>query len=862
MGSCAKLMLKNVPDDMPDWIIDCNGLVWLDLPNDFDWNRGKGVERFILDTLTGEGVLGFSLPDTKRNRVVLGNYGSLTAKYFDQRTLIEVVAWNGSTILRQNTLSIVRKQNADGTWECDLIDGSIYWKDALESISLNDLELGIFEWTWPVLQDVWANDAKYDDTNRGYWAPLVHYGAWRDMTGTGVTPADFRPLVHILKIMQDIFCLAGFKFRSPILETDWGRRLIAYELRDLSSIGEDSFGFRATNAAAINIVDIAPGPAAWTFIPDDDTSTGMYDDLEEAGDPVGFLDVLDGKAKNLSGIYEFVINFTFFSNEFCNVEIDIFSEAPFQQIGGSGILIYDTPGEDKNFSVTIPIVVGVAPTQTVIFTGQTNLLPAGHGTIIRGGYTIEMRTLEVDLQDGSKYPLGKLLEPDTNSLEFAAGVAHLINGRFVTDTLKREVWLYQPETKEIYEEGRVEGFYQPREKAIVAGQEEIILCDQDIREIRTGIDRRKYRLAFAKGDDQLLDDRGTEDTKWSRLIDFGANKGYLDDTEEERNPHFEPTDNYQADDFSDYPGWTNETALVIPAMWDNDDGEISYQIGPRILYAIEYVEQDLGIGPGGIGYTKRNWPTQSAIIEQFPWATQYTELSHSDGTAVEQSVVYGAAPDDLYTTSWQESIRELEASLGVQIDMYMDDCFYEKQNGRDIWRVCLKGEWAYLKLVALIDRIGCGKAPTTAELIIADSCFTRRTNTLDNLCFMEIQGEYDSAASASGGGVLTDEYYQLTQINDFAQPGATVMQLNPTVSFANDAEAIAAFGPGDFCYALSQINDFAYGEGTMRFISITVTTYLSDAEAAADGIALNRPYVLAQGNIFYFNAFFIKVRMS
>jgi len=66
--------------------------------------------------------------------------------------------------------------------------------------------------------------------------------------------------LYLLAVLQKGFCLIGWKFRSPVLESDWGRHLLTYVLEDFSGGGDlDNYGFREPKQSQIisfNLVSI------------------------------------------------------------------------------------------------------------------------------------------------------------------------------------------------------------------------------------------------------------------------------------------------------------------------------------------------------------------------------------------------------------------------------------------------------------------------------------------------------------------------------------------------------------------------------------------------------------------------------
>jgi hypothetical protein len=147
-------------------------------------------------------------------------------------------------------------------------------------------------------------------------------------------------------------------------------------------------------------------------------------------------------------------------------------------------------------------------------------------------------------------------------------MAQLINGKIYTDNASRKVYLYQPFTYEMQdEETKVEGFFIPGQALDLRAnttKEENEWENEDQT-------RKRFRdYGFADLQDAYLD----SDALYTRRVDLRTG---VNEVHESKNPLFEPTGEILATTAE-----VGGSGVYMPALWDNDEGEISTDLGPRI----------------------------------------------------------------------------------------------------------------------------------------------------------------------------------------------------------------------------------------------------------------------------------------
>ena len=127
-------------------------------------------------------------------------------------------------------------------------------------------------------------------------------------------------------------------------------------------------------------------------------------------------------------------------------------------------------------------------------------------------------------------------------------------------------------------------------------------------------------------------------------------------------------------------------------------------------------------------------------------------------------------------------------------------------------------------------------------------------------CPIVIVGEYDGIQEAIDAGVQADEYITLSVGNLMGLP-PIVLQINPTLTYIDDATALAAIG-NDTCYAVSSSNMYGLPVGTIRVLVDTTTTYDNDVAAGLGGVPNNSLYVWSDAESVGFLSHLVKKLIS
>ena len=266
--SCIKIRLKNILPVVPNHFLDEDGYPTLDLGPDAEITNFKILSQ-LTDTneISFDHVLSLDIPGASpKNQFLLSEY------FHGKISYTPVQIWNGSFWWEY----FMRVLEADANLiTCEYITYDYYWARNLSNKKLNQLDIGELSLNnyrrnmnivGSTLHPMAYNPTDPSSTIDVY--PLVDYGDLRDITdayidkyGTylgpdgyeqyaclpptdeyrvefdghiqrriGLNGCDFRPWFYAYGFIRRMFADEGYQVVSPILESEYGRRIITYNL--------------------------------------------------------------------------------------------------------------------------------------------------------------------------------------------------------------------------------------------------------------------------------------------------------------------------------------------------------------------------------------------------------------------------------------------------------------------------------------------------------------------------------------------------------------------------------------------------------------------------------------------------------
>lgn len=693
----------------PFHFIDSDGRVLLDVSESTTITLNQSIEKsgeagaFVKNP---ESIV-LAIPNTPKNYLYLKDLfdpnGVSNTKYLDVRLQV------GSKTFLHDRLYGIDKNNAE-------IQISIVYQDAwvslLKATSIADLDLGEIDFSEETLLDKFVNDQQYADGDDGYWFPLVNYGGWRDK-GRGVWVEDFRFHIHATFLLQKMFAHIGWCFESPFYETDFGRRLITYLLKSDYNNNEQLKNLR--KFFALKILPI-----------------GFDQDLLPLTD---WVEAQDGgnNFDPVLGIYDSPFQgrffFTFLTDTDGIYAIDIVRFRVVKRSPGAGTFLgTETPLYDSQFALKSG--------QLYAFSIEANLLPgdevftemevtdlSGPGLSNTTRMTWNAEIDKAFYVNGDVITINKELDKGISCFDVFQALQHLINGIVEADVVRKKVTLWTPYDANVFGQS-IEGYYDDTLVDLVNTQ------PRDTS--NSSIDQTKLRyarLAFAASSDGLTKSITRPDGSiiFSRTVDFGEE--YEADTQDDPNPLFEPTL------VRSISGIYRSIELPLPVMTDNDDGEISYDIKPRILYAAGY---------GEVGNSDELYPFHGNLISNVPWSYQHAEQFTLDGLLQDKKLVYGDETGDLWTMVYGRFYLQFNNRIRISVLSHLRHIDYFGLSLKNAFNIEYDGKPMAGRIIQINSYRPCENI--TTELILvpetnpSDLCITpTETVPCNNNPFIQVQ---------------------------------------------------------------------------------------------------------------------------
>lgn len=595
----ARIEIRDIPLNAPAAFLESNGTLILDLPEGFTFSLTKAAtEGNEVNVIKREGTSSFPIPITDKNLWILSKwiFPNLHSKDFSR---IRVHAFDGAHILAEDRLDVLRVSRQENTIEIGLFESPENGiADGANSLLLNTVDFGSFELTAVNLETNWANGLWEDGVTDDFYFPLIHWGNFI-VDKYAVSIEDFRPLLSVPATLVRCFCTLGWKFDSPLLQTEWFRRLWWYGLKkdyynhstwgrlvkvDVEVDSDLYTGFGGFTAFSLyfntetfddgNNHNIVPGLP--TF----------QSEFTQTQPQAGFLDYhIWGQIEGAEGtIFNFVIGNGW----------DQFWKVIACEIPAGGIL-------DIDIAFTEAFPQGLV---------MNMLLGGGSDSVtVKQGFRVTINPTEKYYHRGDIIAVKESLDSHYTFLQFIEGLLHA-GFRFDIDFGRREVIMYATEQADIFGEGVIEGYYLPGYKA---------------RDMKAMMQHRSENFDYPKEDTPealIIAWRKSTDKRietleipedaplYSKRLEFPT--GVKDKVDFSENPFFEPTANYQ---------WFGQAAPQIntPAMWDNTESQRSFEINPRIMYAAGLKEQSYD-NDGTLTFAE--WSFEGANRQTMPYAFQ------------------------------------------------------------------------------------------------------------------------------------------------------------------------------------------------------------------------------------------------
>lgn len=701
----AVIEIREYPSNTPSIYLEGDGRLLLDLGDRFGFSLSKAAtEGNEVNQIKREGTQSFSVPLTDKNRWILRRwlYPNVLQRDF---TRMKIYAYDGVHLLPEDRLDVLRVNLGEGTIELGLFESDeLGVVDGANSLFLNTVDFGTFELTEANLEANWANGLWEDGVTDDFYFGLIHYGNFV-VDASEVSPEDFRPLLSVPGTLIRGFCALGWVFDSPLLNSDWFRRLWWYGL------GKEYY--RHSDWGRLVRVDVETGliinlnfnvsEFVKFHIETEDignnvnnstsgVSRSIYTQSYPLTTPLQYR--IEAEIQNLHSFTQ-------------NVKVVFGREGtPFTEIVSWEYAIdpFDTITINETWEDAYPSgdqfsIYATAPNEARIFTGfRFTVSPAGK-------YYYQNDVVQIS----------ESIDPAHTFLSFLQGLAHM-GFRFDIDQGRRMVTMYQPEDGEVFGEGPFDGYYIPAHAAtdltgmIEKDSATIDYPKEDIPETLV--------IGFAKSTDKKVESLEIPEDfpLYAKRVTFST--GVRGSLEYQENPFFEATANHL---------WFGDADPQIssPAMWDNTEMQRSFEIGPRILYAAGLVEQARN---GILGVIVKQWSFLGSLRSLMPYVFQVPGATVGDPPALPSG--YITYDDDTFSANslWNLFLkgdnRFYKDLPTVSVLVNMTNTDYHKWSFRDRVIVNILGRPTTFKVLAVRDFQTAEAIPTPVTLQIdpADAC--------------------------------------------------------------------------------------------------------------------------------------------
>lgn len=644
------------PSGLPANFLD-DGRFFFDLGEDFIFEETESVEELTdINEIKGAAIMGFSIPYSEKNLLVLEGFRDPNVQSFDYRP-IKVVAISGDRVLRQNLLVVKDFSDSEASFEVELLDEKTVWVQAAKELYLCDLDLGTFIYTESNILNIWPNQS-WTGGGDDFYLPVAHYG--RFYSGTNQTqPEDYRPWFFASAILKKGFKELGWRLEGPWVTSPRLLKIWTYLLANKFEYPGQG------DSMKIEVEKTGPqGFPSFKTPFDGNVNTLSHIDIffdQENLDPLDRHQLLD----NDNQIPEQTSYFTHFEN------IETTYEARFQgDVAGdsSSRVKFDINVFLRNSNESIAtirdIVVPVGATRTIDVSTTFRLKPGSdiYFTVsairdldnddlsvffITAGFKLTLRPIDKRIYRDEEIPMAKLIHPDYTFLEFLKGIMHTGDFKVETDYLDKVIRILPPVQGKYFEGVKedLDGFLLPHsDSKQLPGELVEHSYGGTLPERR---ENRFVRIRFAESKDKYIEanDMEADGPLYSQVVDLGD--GEKNEIEDDENPFFEPTADIVFN------------RVRMPALWDNDEGRISWDIGPRIIIPNGYTRQYDAPDTDNFVTLTFNFLIGDNIPTGSQNFTGYLELGSGPEVPPDAIVYKDPDRDWSFFDFWKWSIREL-----------------------------------------------------------------------------------------------------------------------------------------------------------------------------------------------------------
>lgn len=706
MSNCIDIRIWNLAPEAVNRLAGATSAS-LDITDRESIRLTKSVEALSnTNKLQTAGVLPFSVPSTATNDAVFIEH--LTPLTVDNRRKFYDVAANidGHPLEFNRIVVVSSPKNAGDSWGLEFRRSPDHWIELSQALTINKIPFGTFEFTEANILTNWENDAWKGEAGQvPYRFPVMDYGAWVDRTEPvtdsnnqevkAIANEDLRPLVSLPYLLKQGFCEIGWSIEGVIFDSDWFARLWVYALSQTYYEG----GSRIV----------------WT--------EQVPDTVTIPGGPGGAGVNEYGEIQNTLNIgYQYT--FQFFGqirNDGASAVSQVFKVGEVNALGqffgetlSEDVAISIGAGETRNISLTFSVTL--TPQQRAAFI--ISVAPASNLKLIKGSI-FYCYPDDRSLYTGQTVTISDCLRNDQTLFQWFKAAAHLCRWRVSTDHVTKTVTVF-PKNKSTVYGTVIPGFIRDEEANIDISQM-VVEESVEMKPIRP--EQVRYtQVKFKDSTDSYIDSLKLLEQPHSRKLLNGIN--LPDDVTVYENLLIEPTLELGAGGRLARGASNRQPAPILPRMWDNNSGERSFNIQPRIFFSFGKVRQ---VNPAQVneieqytGFFFNTVPNQTntGLVSYFGYDTQLRTWNLDPAPTIDGNVVFGTQQNDLFTNFYLSISQELRGGFDIDALMLMRMADFVNIDFRSVYRFIYRGRPISAEMTKIRDAALCGGLPTPVTFFV------------------------------------------------------------------------------------------------------------------------------------------------
>lgn len=636
--------------------------VELDIDDDFSVRMSKALEQVTeFNRVSQEAALSNSLPLTSVNRQVLA-----VGQMFEVE-----VTYRGQVLAVDRILVVEMDDSiADGRIEIEIFGSG--WYDDLEALRLRDIDLGTFDFTNANVLATWS------DREALAYPGLAHYGTFYQNRNdlARASRRDIRFWFNLFGLMKKAMCEIGWTIESPFYDGEYGKHFYGY----LS--GERWFSYdnkQHPNRSDLNI----PAPQVLAGNPTNVVFSVVNDPAGAWNTPFRPLEWLYSTVGELADLRVIISNLTVTLPPPPSPPSDpvgTFVVAVYRNMGGEFEFVFSetvqgNPGEEVTLTLNYDFIV-----ERGLEAGFSYGVVMGYGDILQIGsgnyYGFTLESCEVSFSPDVYWyvpddviGVADVIDESVNGADLFNALAKMIAGKVKTNYADKKVTLYPPFDTAIFDEN-IEGFFQRSDNVIDLSDQ--VVPNSRVKRYNQDEQERFVLLKFQDSSDGFIDASDGDKQPYQRRVDLGFG---VSETLEIEIDLFEPTRDVQTDVSEVGEGLAEgvETPF-LPALWEGDRGELSFDTGFRIAYNYGLIRQRDTDG----NYYELNF--EGVVRETFGYLSQSPRRTINDGTADVRAfpVTFVGFQYDLYQLFYRKWLRELYPRYNYEFLIFLDSLLYER----------------------------------------------------------------------------------------------------------------------------------------------------------------------------------------